>query len=76
MEFQNDLEMWHKYREMAEHFVKTAKFQENHLINKCVHYIFDDVFEEYCRCRKIKRDGDFDSKNECWKCGFYEHNGK
>ena len=72
MEFRNDLEKWHKYREMAEHFAKTAKFQEIHLINECIFYVFDNSFEEYCRCKKVKRKGDFHSEEECWKCEFYE----
>lgn len=76
MKFRNDLEMWHKYREMAEHFVKTAKFQEIRLINECKFYVFDDSFEEYCRCEEVKRKGDFYSGEECWKCKFYEMSKK
>ena len=71
MKCKNDLEMWHKYVEFAEHLKKTARFQEIRLINKCVYYVFDEVFEEHCRCQKIERKGDFNSKNECWKCKFY-----
>lgn len=72
MEFRNDLEMWHKYAEFAEHLKKIARFQEIHLISQCIYYVFDGAFGEYCKCPKIERKGDFKSENECWKCGFYE----
>ena len=75
MKFRNDLEMWHKYFEYATHSAKTAMFQEIRLIRHCIFYVFDDAYEEHCRCKKVKREGDFDSKKECWQCEFYEHDG-
>lgn len=72
MKFKNDLELWHTYRELAEHLSKTATFQEIELINLCVYYFYDeDACEEYCRCEKINRQKDFNSKEECYKCKFY-----
>lgn len=78
MKFKNALEMWHKYLEFLEHLVKTARFQEIHLIHQCIHYVLDDACEEYCRCPKHERKEDWAestpiiSGNECWKCPFFE----
>lgn len=74
MKYKNDLEMWHKFAEFAEHLKFVSEAEEQKLYSECVHYSYDDAaFEEYCKCPKIiARTKDFEAKEECWKCGFFE----
>jgi len=70
--YKNDLEMWHKFAEFAEHIKFVAEAEEYTLYSKCAYYSWDDyAFEEYCNCDKIERSKDFEAKEECWKCPFY-----
>ena len=72
MEFRNDLDMWHQFRDFAETLSILSKFHEHQLIHECVDYAFDSgASEERCSNPKKMRKGDFDSLEECWKCPFY-----
>jgi hypothetical protein len=72
MSFKNDIEMWHKFADFAEHLKFVAHAQEQKLYSQCVFYSYDDAaFEEYCNNEKIIRRIDFEACNECWKCPFY-----
>lgn len=72
MKCKNDLEMWHKFAEFAEHLKFVAEAEEQALYSQCIHYHFNrESFEEHCNCDKIERNKDFEAKNECWKCPFY-----
>ena len=72
MKFKHDLEMWHMFKEFAERLKEVAEFSEIRLINLCKNYKWDgEASEEYCHHPDIRREGDFDSKNECWKCPYF-----
>jgi len=75
--FKSTLERYHMFGVLAEELKRYSKSKEGDEIRKCKFYEFDEAFEEYChskeRCKKEgKRDNDFDSKEECWKCPFRE----
>jgi len=73
MPFKTDLEMWHKFAEFGECIKFVSEAQEIGLINLCVYYSWDSgACEEYCHCERIGRKKDFVSKEECWKCPFYQ----
>jgi len=77
MKYKNDLEMWHKFSEFAEQLKFVAHAEEHSLIFKCRFYSEEEdcglsIFEEHCDHPSIKRKGDFNSDNECWKCRFYK----
>jgi len=72
MKYKNDLQMWHKFAEFADHLKFVAKAQEQTLYSECVHYHWDnDAFEEDCNNGNIVRKEDFDAQAECWNCPFY-----
>jgi hypothetical protein len=72
MSFKNDIAMWHKFAEFADHLKFVANAQEQTLYSLCEFYSYDDAaFEEYCKNEKIIRRIDFDARSECWKCRFY-----
>jgi len=73
MKYKNDLDMWHKFAEFADHLRFVAEDQERRLFEKCKSYEYDDeAYEEYCNQEKIVRQGDFSARRECWKCPYYQ----
>ena len=73
MKFKNDLEMWHKFAEVAEQMRFVAKTKERELIFRCAYFDWDgEASEEYCYCPHIHREKDFVAEEECWKCPYYE----
>jgi len=72
MKYKNTVEMWHKIGEFADFLVQFSKFNEQLLSHECIYYDFDSqASEEECCNFTIKREKDFNSSEECWKCSFY-----
>ena len=72
MEHKNDLELWHMFTIFAKKLIEVAQFNEMLLIHCCQYYHINETFEEYCKCPDIKRDKDFKSEKECYKCSFFK----
>ena len=61
----------HERVEKARDLVKFLAYLELTEIPECRFYRWDNAAcEEYCSHPLIRREKDFDSKQECWKCDF------
>lgn len=68
---QTDLAYYHQAQKELKKMQQFFEFLEIREIPQCNFYSYDDeAFEEYCNHPEIKRDKDFDSRQECWKCKF------
>ncbi len=70
-DIQTDLAYYHQAQEDLKKMQQCFEFLEIHEIPHCRFYSYDyGAFEEYCNHPEIKRDGDFNSRQECWKCEY------
>lgn len=68
-DLKTDLAYYHEAHEQLKKMLQFFDFLELHEIPRCKFYSYDSgACEEYCSNQEIKRDKDFDAKQECWQC--------